>query len=488
MSTTGFQTKSAFERSLKTLASSLVLRAERRDDYVASYVDFGHLERLRTADWQIVFGRRGVGKTHLFGALSEFGWENRRRTGEIWITVDGLQILQMTPVRAHQSDQARSNRLFRNFLKLVAMSMIESTDRVWRDSDRKVHTLSDRVKSRLADIALEMSIEAERPRAIDDVRQLAARVSRYLSSYLEVSGSSRLFILIDEFAALDEASTSMVQPLFADLLKHSLRGTPSITVKLASPRLQTNLSNRGDRSNYVGLEMGADIFEGVNLDRVNIHFDEQVRLYRELLFRRLEAVEPTLSVYRVSATQELNENFVEVMFSSHDAFAELVRGAEGNPRRFFLAILELATRSNYRLDRPWNVRDVHTAVRQAAKDDEDELEYNSPEYELLWGPVVDTVLSSGQRRFYASRFLRSDFRDSLDELLQRRVIHERPPGAVPIEARRQYDAYVVDYAIWLELESALRSRGGRRRSEPDWTSQVVVLPTEEPEPTSSPLR
>jgi hypothetical protein len=58
--------RESLERALRT---PLPLRSEQHGNYLDLFVDTGHLQLLRNPDWQVVYGRRGTGKTFLLGVL-----------------------------------------------------------------------------------------------------------------------------------------------------------------------------------------------------------------------------------------------------------------------------------------------------------------------------------------------------------------------------------------------------------------------------------
>jgi len=86
-------------------------RAERQDDEVLqkTFVDFGSVfTALSSVDHQIVFGRRGTGKTHLLTVLRQ----TKRASGELAIQIDMRNLgsarvctlIHQSPLRSVQQD------------------------------------------------------------------------------------------------------------------------------------------------------------------------------------------------------------------------------------------------------------------------------------------------------------------------------------------------------------------------------------------------
>ena len=59
-------------KKFKLLISDIEFRSERRDKYLPIYEDLGYLIKLENNKNQVIWGRRGSGKTHLLGGLVEF--------------------------------------------------------------------------------------------------------------------------------------------------------------------------------------------------------------------------------------------------------------------------------------------------------------------------------------------------------------------------------------------------------------------------------
>lgn len=125
-----------------------------------------------------------------------------------------------------------------------------------------------------------------------------AVVRRKLVELLQILRVRHLNILIDEWSTLDPTGSLMTQPLFAEYIKRSFAGSPLISVKIATNRYQTRFSNRGSGGNYTGVEVGADVFDAVNLDRVILDSSHLESFFELLLYKRLLHRERALAVSR----------------------------------------------------------------------------------------------------------------------------------------------------------------------------------------------
>ena len=65
---------------------------------------------------------------------------------------------------------------------------------------------------------------------------------------------------------------------------------------------------------------------------------------------------------------------------------------------------------------------------------------------------MPVVTSTGSRIFMVTRTDRAAFASAFDELLEKRLVHEHPPGQLPAKVRIHYEAFQVSYGVWLDWE------------------------------------
>jgi len=490
----------------------LPLRAEQHGNYGDLFVDTHQLELLRNPDWQVIFGRRGTGKTFLLGMLAE---EGKRARDVLTINLTAQDFL-VSPVSARVSDHVRAHAYFQTFLELMLGKLAGAVES-WIRAQRVTKA---RAVARMEDLVLELLQLAEdgRPvRAFDSVewtstdsedshkrrgRDIDARIDigsnrlggritggfgrgsgssadsersrirrgepvpRYgevrqkLGDVVELLDFAQVNIQIDEWSVLDDSATTAIQPEFAELLKRTLAGIPRVSVKIATNRYQTRLNNRGSSERYRGLEVDADIFVATNLDRALHGIDDLSSFYETLLFRRMRHVERGLAVFDPYQQDQPDPEFLLAMFRDRSAFEQLVKGAEGNPRDFLLMFKRLARYVSYKLDSPWTTATVMQIVRESSIEGQDEIEYESVANTLLTGAVKEVVTTTRSRFFAVIRDDFGRFEDALDELLEKRLIHEFPREDLPPETRDRFRGYLVDYGLWLDWERAVATAAG----------------------------
>ena len=93
-------------------------------------------------------------------------------------------------------------------------------------------------------------------------------------------------------------------------------------------------------------------------------------------------------------------------------------------------------------------------IRETSVTGEDEVEYQSEAGQLLSPCVRDVVAATGSRVFLVPRESRACVGDAVDELLEKRLIHEYPRRELPPELRDHVRGYLLDYGLWLDWTRA----------------------------------
>ena len=503
------------DRALREHAT-LPLRSEKHGHYRELYVDVDQLQELNTSDWQVIYGRRGTGKTLLLGMLLELTRADPDR-GQLSIMIPA-QECKVSPVGRAIPDKTRALGYFQSFLELLVDKLTDELEHLLvqpsflgrlvgqrrRTVDRAFELMVDLLElatqgrpvaafstteqvdehrsgssnSSSADAAIRVDIgrnarlgakgELERKRESAEERSKYTRtdsqplprfalVSKTVQELLKLLKIQRLNILIDEWSTLDPTGATGIQPEFAELLKRTFHGVPSVSVKIATNRYQTRFSNRGAGGSYRGLELEADMFEALNLDRALLDRESLVAFYEALLLNRLAFFDVALSTFRSDDDGFPHEAFVLAIFHDRRAFEELVKGAEGIPRDFIALVKAVAKVNRHSVKTRWTARTIQDVIRQRSVSGLDDIEYRSITSQLMDPCMKSVVTRTGSRIFFVSREDHAKVADALDELLEKRIVHDYPREELPGFAREQSRAYLIDYGVWLDWE---RTRAG----------------------------
>jgi hypothetical protein len=297
-----------------------------------------------------------------------------------------------------------------------------------------------------------------------------ASVGRTLGCLLEAMEVERLSIIIDEWQTIDPSGSTSIQPRFAELLKRTFFAEKRVTVKIAANRYQTALSNKAESTRHCGLELNAEIFEATNLDYAILDENDLAVFYAELIFKRLCFVEPQMAQFRAPDGSAPREGFVSSIFHDGRAYLEAVRGAQGVARDFLVLFNELAQRRNYSVEPLWNASFVADTIRELAVNGKIHaaLTLQSEADQLLNKAIKTACARSNSRTILLKRDDRERFGPAVDELLEKRFLHDVPKVRLAPTLIDKYYAFIVDYGTWLEWQ--------RERSAPSSDDATNVHP------------
>ena len=262
---------------LHVAAMSLTKRAEGTDPgaLLSTFVDMGGLlSQLSTTNHQVIYGRRGTGKTHVLLYLAE----DARRRGEVAVYID-LRTLGSAGLYSDPDAPApeRVTRLLHDVLGQIHDELVDAILQHEWDSDvdfAAICALADELAALVSDVRIVGAVEVERKRGIrrldhseqsaqlaldltkasvgasrsrttedqvdDEVRQLergalVARIHLGTVAFCPWAMTKklpdkRIWVVLDEWSNIPLD----LQPLLADTIKRCLLPVPGLCVKIAA--------------------------------------------------------------------------------------------------------------------------------------------------------------------------------------------------------------------------------------------------------------
>jgi len=437
---------------------------------------------MASADHQVMYGRRGTGKTHVLSVLAT----QARTDGNIPVQIDLRTLGSTGGIYADHNIPLgeRATRLLTDLLWAVhdgvMAQVLEDESLDWaavevcldnlRDSISEVRVIGQStathgyttqssasssinvgasVSSLIGASAGLASTEAN---GLSQSNQLTVigetrhriqfgRVARDLEDLSAALGGRRIVMLLDEWSEIPLD----LQPYLADLLRRAAFPVTRITVKIAAIEQRTNFRLFLPEGDYIGIEMGADGSPSLTLDDFMV-FDNDAQastaFFRRLLWRHAASIDPQSEVARYSESDFAAEGFTQVT-----ALQELARAAEGVPRD---AINIAALAARIAGDRKISVTDVRTAARQWYQQSKEAAVSARPKaIELLQWIIEQVIAGRKARAFLLPSNVRNDL---IDYLYDSRVIHvikksvssNDTPGV-------RYNVYGVDYGCYVDL-------------------------------------
>ncbi len=286
-------------------------RQELEEKLTSSFVPTRVIEELETDQNQLVFGRRGVGKTHTLKVYLG----RKVQEGYLCSYIDCTSF--GSGLGSEGSPKNVGARFFSKLVAALASNLLEHVVRLEYANKGMV--------DRLLNVTVALSDTATANPSGETFNY--SEIIRLVNVFLVEIGSPRLYLIVDEWAQIPVTA----QPYFAEYMKRSFFATNRVTVKIGVVDYTYQLSMQYD-GNTIGLEKSADVFSDVRMDR---HFvwNEDARLvenfFAELLYNHI-GIELALNM-SISPEEKVTLLTKEI-FTQDRAFSELCRASEGNAR------------------------------------------------------------------------------------------------------------------------------------------------------------
>lgn len=476
--------------------AAIQLRSERQRDVqklVGSFVDVGILPQLVNTKHQIIYGRRGTGKTHILSVLAA---EFSGRSDTTVCSIDARTLGSSTQFSDSTLPmRRRCLSIFRDILAAVHDQLLDTI--VNRPTDRAAAALNelDELSRAVTDPVTEARVqEATRKTAgssetigqvtveaagtgVSAAGQLANRltesrenetketfshedkvvfpgINRVLASICEKAGTV-LYLLIDEWSSLP----TDLQPFLAEFIKRGFLPNPSIVVKIAALEYKSTFGLQvGPKHAVFGFEVGADIATGLDLDDYYVfdrNADQVTKAFAEMLFKHVQSELPA-NYLRETCKIETADELIKALFTnSTTSFQELVRASEGVARdlinTFVQAFFATQRRGAEKIEKKTITEAAHQWFEQEKAKNLDE------ELSLALQRICRNVIGERKvRSFLVTRELERD--DLIQRLFDARVLHLVRRGyADKDNPGVRYNIFTLDYGTYVDLLGTSRA-------------------------------
>jgi hypothetical protein len=520
--------------------SSVVDRSDREGDVgelLATFVDPGITIRLNNHNNQIIFGRRGTGKTHVLKVLEHEARETGSRL-PIYIDMRTLGSSELWE-DASRPAHVRVSNLLRDVLGPIQNALLDYATRpdveppgpvleslnILADAITRSVVVADKVISERAassdersDTGLEVDVlptprirltdrgQQARQQTIKIIREgkpleriLFAQIGDALANVVTDAGLDHLVVLLDEWTAIPVD----LQPLLAEFIKRTFLPRPNITAKIAAIEYRSCFGVPLDRHNTLGFELTADVSAALELDDFFI-FDRDERAaldtFAEMLYRHVavECDRYWLSTgtgkahlsrrdVRQHAERKGSEPgfYLQEEFSIRDRTAFVgaffdkdetfaeLARAGEGIARDFISLFKAACFDARRRQR---VRVDVGGVREVAREwyaREKITGLNEQEAAVLERIVGEVVGRHKARSFLFEKGFERS--EVIMALIDLRVIHLVKRGFIPDgEPSRQYNVYTLDYGTYVDALGTDRAPRGDFTSEHGGSGAMVV--------------
>lgn len=462
-------------------------RAEQNhaDQLRETFLDSGVAAALDTVDHQVVFGRRGTGKTH---ALRYLESEVRER-GDLAVYVDLRTVgsPQGLFVGEELSDAERAARLLVDTLSFVhdeLLSNVIEDEYLMSDSNliNRLDQFADSISSLRVDGSVEISDSTSNRNSNTNGFGLSgtlsvapsAQISGKTESTVEKSdehkevhiGSvrtslnfrqislslrnlnsalygKRLWLLLDEWISVP----ARLQPMLGEFLVRCVTPNPEFTVKIGAIEQQSNFRESVE-GGIIGIELGADFSATVNLDEFMVFeqdSERSIQFFKGLLYKHLINYEDSHGRIPDLNTED---DLVRAGFSEKRSFEELVRAAEGVPRDAINVASKAALKAREKRITMAQVRDAARAWYQS---DKEAAIKGIPEAQEFLNWIIDEVIREKKSRGFLVNQNDSNY-PALLGLFDARVLHLTKRGySAQDTPGERYDVWTIDYGAYVDL-------------------------------------
>lgn len=464
-------------------------RAERQADIqklVESYVDSGIVPQLQNENHQILYGRRGTGKTHVLQVLGN-GFEKEGYS----VTYIDCRTLGSSS-QFTDKDQPINRRclaLFRDILSPIYNRLLEDIieHQPNKGGEKALEAIDELLKAITKPVTIfetkeveisksqeleakggaNLSLDTSKPSFRSEFDYSATSKSgeqqnkkvtvttedkiifpaihHFLSKSLHFS-ELRMIILIDEWSSLPRD----IQPYLAEFLKRGILPVTKATLKIVALEQRSSFSMMKG-SDLIGFELGADISMTQDLDDIYVYDrnpDAISNLYGEILLRHLEIELPDNYLrenYKVNNGLEL----MSKMFTEKKTFYEMSRSAEGVVRDliniFTIAFFYAQKKQRNTIDKKSILESSRQWFEQDKSQHLDEWMQNS-----LKKIISEVIGKKNSRSFLLPRELEKH--PMILKLFDARVIHHMQRGyADKDNPGVRYNIYNLDYGTYVDL-------------------------------------
>ncbi len=496
--------------------NSIKFRFEKQPTEIAdleSFVPIVDFNNLSASNTQIIYGRNGTGKTHLLKAFCRYCKNNYTKNKILPVYID-FKELQLGPVlpeiEVHDliirfyklfirkiiehlkvfsdevitvslldkifkgDNQKKKNEISINFDKLESLINLSEIEELTQEYVREIEVgkegsskisgqtiLSGSVSliKQKAEMSSKIDLSAEelekqketlsivyKGLAVLDYNQIRSE----LENVIEKCGARTIIILIDEWSSVNLS----IQPLLAEMIQKTIGISNKIFLKIVALKFFTNTSLAIDSSQRIGLQIGIDLSQLVDLDQLlNMTANEQAMkdFLTLVAFNHICLEIPRLKTVRIDKFESF---LCSQIFENDNAYHEIIRASEGNPRDFLSILSNCCSILTFRRKSKINEKDsIKVAMNFFTENKTPEIQ-NSQEANLLFTQIFQRVVQNKQKLFLVSSN-GSIIDDRLRELWHYRFVHIVSENYTVLDKNgmpNEYKVYSMDYGKLLSLK------------------------------------
>lgn len=479
------------DKELAKAVAAIPQRSEKQSDtqkLVGAFVDPGILPQTENINSQIIYGRRGTGKTHVLRVL-ESSLKTKDKVCVIYVDARTIgSTSQFADVNVPLP--ARCTSLFRDLLGEIYNGLLDFVvNQEGPDVDRALEQISllgesasqpvetkrhesvtesqtvntssksavgAQLSSHSPSLSATIGVENARQAEIGSTyrfeysdKVIFPSVSVPIKTVLAIYGA-QLYILLDEWSSLPLD----VQPYFAEFIKRSFLPLTNVAVKIGSLEYRSDFGVTTTNGS-IGFEMGADISAFLDIDDYYVYDRNPEAItdaFANILVRHLSNELP--DGYLATLGIETGAKLASRLFTERKVFQELVRASEGVARD----LINIFSKAYFLAHRKNKQKIERDAVLEAARQwfEQDKQRNLSDPLRTVLRRITDEVIGSRRARsFLLPRELAAH--PTIQQLFDLRVLHLVQRGYADKEKPGvRYNIYALDYGTYVDLMNTSR--------------------------------
>lgn len=304
-------------------------------------------------------------------------------------------------------------------------------------------------------------------------------ISNLITKMLDAFGIRLAYICLDEYSEMDKISEFSIQSKVAQLIKQVFFKNPKYSVKIATIWNYSKLHTRGG-NRVEGIEYQHDIFEGPDLDIMFMECNADIISYFKEVLVNTYLMGHDIKDEEKSALSDYIESYI----FTKPGLRHLICGSQGVSRTFIILVKTYLQRFIKQKNGPVKLASVYEIIKHHYLED---VRSKIPYYSVYRS--VDRYISKKLCRYFL--FTRDDYNrcKSLIKYLSSRGVFMQMPGHLTDrEIRDDYKLFVIHYGNYLDaLESDTCRRGRKTLGEdakleadgmliPEYSSDLIDSP------------
>lgn len=280
-------------------------------------------------------------------------------------------------------------------------------------------------------------------------------ISELITKMLDALGIELLYICLDEYSEIDKVSEYTIQNKVAQLIKQVFFKSSRYSVKISTIWNNSKLHTRGG-NRVEGIEYQQDIFAGPDLDIMFMeHNVDVITYFKEIIINTFSLGDEIKEEEKKALT-----DYIEEQIFSREGFRHLICGSQGVSRAFVILAKAYVQRFIKEKSGPLKLSVVYEMIKHQYLEDV----RNKVPYYSLYKEIDKFVFQKLYRYFLLKR---TDYErcKSLIRLLAARGVFMQMPGHLTDRRLRdKYKLFLIHYGNYLDaLESEDHYKKGRKQ-------------------------